>query len=108
MNGSPKLIDALEVIERAVAAAPLAELPALLGAVEQIKVAGWGRMFTGPQNGQGPDVLLTVPEVAAKLKLSEYRTYELCRQGILKSVRLGKSVRVKPSAIAEYLVHEGG
>ena len=51
--------------------------------------------------------LLTIPEVAKRLKVSDYRAYELARQGVLKSFRLGKSVRVKLSAINEYLTQNG-
>ena len=65
------------------------------------------RALMGPGNGQEKDHLLTVPQVAARLKLSPYRTYELCRQGVLKSVRIGRSVRVKPSAVADYLAQQG-
>lgn len=53
------------------------------------------------------DHLLTVPEVAKQLQLSSYRVYELVRQGDLKSVHLGKSVRVTPSAVAVYLAKQG-
>jgi len=66
------------------------------------------RALMSPRNGHGADELLTVPEVAQRLKLSPYRAYELCRQGTLKSVRLGKSVRVKPAAVADYLAKHGG
>jgi excisionase family DNA binding protein len=62
------------------------------------------RALMGQQVGQREDELLTVPEVAKRLKVSNYRAYELVRQGTLKSVRLGKkSVRVRPAALAEYL-----
>ena len=65
------------------------------------------RALMGPQNGQ-EDLLLTIPQVAERLKVSEYRAYELVRQGVLKSVRLGKkSVRVKPAALAEYVAGQG-
>ena len=65
------------------------------------------RALMGTQGEQGKDLVLTVPEVAKRLKLSTYRVYELARQGCLKSVRLGKSVRVRPSAVAEYLAQQG-
>lgn len=65
------------------------------------------RALLGTQHGPNPDHLLTVPQVAARLKVSEYRAYELCRQGLLKSVRLGKSVRVTPSALADYVARHG-
>lgn len=61
----------------------------------------------GVQYGQEKEMVLTVREVAAQLKLSPYRVYELARQGTLKSIRLGKAVRVRPSAVAEYLARQG-
>ncbi|MBI3806768.1 MAG: helix-turn-helix domain-containing protein [Nitrospirae bacterium] len=50
---------------------------------------------------------LRVPEVATQLNISTYRVYELCRQGALQSVKLGKSVRVKPADLAAYLATQG-
>lgn len=94
-------------LEQVVEAVPVADLPALLGALEKIKVIGWGRTMHGPHTGQEEHHLLTIPEVAKRLKVSEYRAYELARQGSLKSVRLGKSVRVKSSAMADYLAQQG-
>jgi excisionase family DNA binding protein len=109
MSLSNGLAQAIQVLEEAVQSVPLTELPALLGKLEKAKALGWGRMLTGPgsQHGQGEDELLTVPEVAKRLKLSTYRIYDLCRQGVLKSVRLGKSVRVKSAAMTEYLTKQG-
>ena len=65
------------------------------------------RALAGSRNGREEDLLLTIPQVAKRLKVSDYRAYELARQGTLKSVRLGKSVRVKPSAIDEYVSQHG-
>jgi excisionase family DNA binding protein len=65
------------------------------------------RALMGTQGEQEKDLVLTVPQVAKRLKLSSYRVYELARRGNLKSVRLGKSVRVRPSAVAEYLAQQG-
>ena len=105
-NGKLDTSSLLAAFEQAMQSVPAADLPALLGELEKIKVIGWARTMHGPENGQADDVL-TVPEVAARLKLSRYRTYELCRQGTLKSIRLGNAVRVKPSALAEYLAQQG-
>lgn len=66
------------------------------------------RALAGSRNEHEEDLLLTIPQVAKRLKVSDYRAYELARQGSLQSVRLGKSVRVKPSAVAEYLAKHGG
>ena len=62
-----------------------------------------------PALSGGPmEDLLTIDQVAARLKLSQYRAYELCRQGELKAIRLGKSVRVKPSDLQAYVAQHGG
>ena len=51
-----------------------------------------------------PDELLTVPDVARVLKVSRPRAYELARQGMLPSVRIGqKQVRVRRRDLTEYL-----
>jgi excisionase family DNA binding protein len=65
------------------------------------------RALTGPRDGHDEDALLTIPQVAKRLKVSEYRAYELARQGTLKSVRLGKSVRVKPADLDDYIARQG-
>lgn len=44
--------------------------------------------------------LLTVDEVAQKLKLSKSMVYLLCQQGKLPTVRFGKSVRIPAEALA--------
>jgi excisionase family DNA binding protein len=75
---------------------------ALLIDLVSIQAILFQRALMGSRDGQEGD-LLTIPQVAKRLKVSEYRAYELARQGALPSVRLGKSVRVKPSALADYL-----
>ncbi|MBH0176776.1 MAG: helix-turn-helix domain-containing protein [Nitrospira sp.] len=47
--------------------------------------------------------LLTMQEVAAKLKISKDKAYELVRQGVLPSVHVGRSVRVKPASLEAYI-----
>src|SRR5262245_61202573 len=53
--------------------------------------------------GSDDSELLTMEEVARKLKISEDKAYELVRQGSLPSVRMGRLVRVKPSSLANYI-----
>lgn len=91
-------------LEQAITETPLAEIPALIGVLATLQAKAQMKMLTGhaPVKPE-PEELLTIPEVAQHLKVSTYRAYELARQGILKSVRLGKSVRVKSSAMAEYV-----
>lgn len=49
-----------------------------------------------------PDqVYLTVPEVAARLRLSRWKVYELIRTRELASFTVGRCRRVPASAVAE-------
>lgn len=66
------------------------------------------RALMGSSDKIGEEDLLTIDQVATRLKLSQYRAYELCRQGELKAIRLGKSVRVKPSDLQAYVAQHGG
>lgn len=45
------------------------------------------------------DELLTVPEAAARLKLSKPRIYELVKAGRLSTVRFGKQIRIRARAL---------
>jgi len=47
--------------------------------------------------------LLTASELASQLGLSRFRLYELCREGMIPHVRLGRSVRFQPKAVSEWL-----
>ncbi|SRR6266571_4663246 len=51
------------------------------------------------------DELLTVPEVAERLKLKSPYVYDLIRQGRLTAVRIGKYVRVSRTAVAAWHSH---
>jgi len=51
--------------------------------------------------------VLTCPDVAALLNVSEARVYELARMRLLPSVRLGRSVRFLETEVLDWLA-EGG
>jgi len=51
--------------------------------------------------------LLTAREVAEILAVPRYRVYELARQGVLPSVRLGFQVRVEEGALREFVARGG-
>ena len=100
---------AVSALEHLLNELPLKNFPDFIGELERVKALAFIRFMservttTNPNNHD----LLTVPEVAKRLSISNYRAYELARQGILESVRLGRSVRVKPSAVADYLSQHG-
>lgn len=56
-----------------------------------------------PSREDAPVQLLTVPEVAQRLKLSKSKVYLLCQQGKIPTLTLGKSVRIPLRELEEWL-----
>lgn len=111
MRGSPlpiPSVDALLVEPAQASTLPPEVAQALLIELAVLQPLLIQRALLAPRHEGREDELLTIPEVARRLKVSDYRAYELARQGVLKSVRLGKSVRVTASAITDYLARQGG
>ncbi len=51
--------------------------------------------------------LLTVPEVAERLKISRSLAYDLCQRGVLPVVRFGgRAVRVSAAALDAYIAEQ--
>lgn len=98
---------AITDLEKAIADAPTMMLPHIIGQLAALQALAHLRLMN-PGRAAIEDVMLTIPEVAKHLKVSCYRAYELARQGILPSIRLGKSVRVRSSAVMEFLAKQGG
>lgn len=99
----------LDELKRNLSTVPIEKLPIFLSALAAMTAEVQLRIMMA---GSAPvacqaETLLTPQEVAVSLKMSTYRVYELCRQGKLPSIHLGKSVRVKLSAVAEYLAKQG-
>ena len=51
--------------------------------------------------------LLTIPEVARVLRVRPARVYELARQGLIPTVRLGRQVRVQEEALHQWIADGG-
>lgn len=101
-------------LETAVARVEVTDCLRLLGELERLKAILWTRMVTvscGTTSNQ-PRVdamLLTLPQVAKRLAISDGRAYELARQGKLPTVKVGKYVRVEPAALDTWIVqHRDG
>lgn len=54
----------------------------------------------GKENENG---LLTIPEVAARLRLSKWSARDLVRRGVLPSIRIGRRIRVRAEALDAWL-----
>ena len=51
--------------------------------------------------------VVTVDELAKMLKIGRNTAYELVRCGAIKSVRIGKNIRIRKEAIIDYLTQNG-
>ena len=82
----------------------------IIAVMEKVKTLAFARLLRATTSsdcsGYGEE-LLTVPEVAKVLKLTEARVYELVRRGKVDAVRIGKAVRISRSTL-ERLIKEGG
>lgn len=51
--------------------------------------------------------LLTAAEAAERLRVSTWRLYDMVREGMIPAVRLGRSVRVDPGALEDFIANGG-
>jgi excisionase family DNA binding protein len=51
--------------------------------------------------------LLTVPEVAQHLQVTNARVYELVREGTVQAVRLGRQIRINPTILQDFIDRGG-
>jgi len=94
-------------LEKSLEIVAIDQLPAILGELERLKLKVWQRVMQ-PHASEGPSApkpgLLTIPQVAARLNIPESRAYELARrQGGLPVIRIGKYLRVDPTALEGWL-----
>ncbi len=45
----------------------------------------------------------TVVEIAGLLQISKSKAYEICRQGLFKTIKVGRSVRISKLSFDEWL-----
>ncbi len=51
----------------------------------------------------GLPLVLSVPELAAILQIGRNSAYELVKSGKIRSIHIGKNIRIPQSALLEYL-----
>ena len=95
-------------LQKAVIDVPTSDIPVLIGELEKLRVTLWariaGEMVSQKNNPIIDESLLSIPQVAERLKIPVARCYELARhQDGLPTIRLGKSLRVSPTELTEWL-----
>ncbi len=108
MDPSPDLVRVLLEPQR-IGGLAAADVPTLLGDLEQVRAALWNRMIGGFRvDTPAPvkdttDEILTVPEVARELRFTRAYIYEAVRRGDVAAVRKGKYVRIRRADLRAWL-----
>ena len=63
---------------------------------------GNSEMRSGQRTGEIP-TLLTVEEVAAQLRIGRNSAYNLVKSGQIKSIKIGRTIRIPKMAVLEYI-----
>lgn len=92
-----------------VGTAPAHELPRLIGELEAAKAVAWARLASmGSPKGEASDRLLSLPETARRLGVTEHQAREMGRRGELPVVHVGeRHVRVSVRALEEWIRRQG-
>ena len=102
MSNGP-LIEALHQIAPLIRGADPSDCPILIGILEQLKAQAWARMVHQQVSNDGDkEDLLDMAQVAKRLNIPECRAYDLARQGMISTVKIGKYVRVSRVSLAKY------
>lgn len=105
---------ALEAVERVLKAASPDALPGFVGALERLKTLALARLLEGDgrrpseERRADPSQLLTVPEVAEKMRCSQWNVYDYIRRGRLPRVMVGRLLRVRAGDLESFLDERGG
>ena len=78
----------------------------LLGLLERLKTLAWVQILGRPldsADGQEPDRLLTIPQVAERLAIPTGHAYELARRDVFPVVRIGKYIRVSQTSLTRWM-----
>jgi excisionase family DNA binding protein len=59
-----------------------------------------------PEKPETPRLLLTARDAAAALAISERKLWELTNGGVIKAVRIGRSVRYARAALEEFIAEQ--
>jgi excisionase family DNA binding protein len=95
-----------EDLARLAAEVDASDLPAIVGVLAQAQALALARLAARTPEDPTPreDRLLTMPEVARRLGVTEHRAREMGRRGDLPTVTVGhRGVRVRASSLDEWI-----
>jgi len=101
-----ELVARLEQLEQKLPRWDRAACLSLVGLLERLKALAWVQIVGSSldhADGQEPDRLLTIPQVAEHLAIPTGHAYDLARRDILPVVRFGKYVRVSEASLTRWI-----
>lgn len=110
MNVREELGSLIVPFLRLIEESPVEEVPRLLGELEWLKAKGYARLLPAKATpSDEPDRMLTMPEVAALLGITEHQAREMGRRGELPVLTVGERfVRVRAGALEEWIRRREG
>lgn len=95
--------DPFAALDAAIVEARADELPAIIAALEAARAKAWARLMT-PVASPPADHMLTMPQVAARLGVTEHQAREMGRRHELPVVTVGERfVRVRAQALDDWI-----
>ena len=102
----------IQQLEQAVATGTPAQNLQLFLELERLRMLAFSRVVKQSQlssehgSSEEPSRLLTIPEVANILQIPCGRCYELSRQGVLPTIKIGKYIRISQAALHAWLTQQ--
>lgn len=102
----------IQKLEQAVATGTAAQSLQWFLELERLRMLALSRVVKQSQptsehfTSEEPSRLLTIPEVANVLQIPCGRCYELSRQGVLPTIKIGKYIRVSQAALHAWLTQQ--
>jgi len=105
-------VTVLPELSKQIEHASMAELPALIGELEQAKALAWSRLSSHvaqplPAPGDSDDQLLNVKQVHEVLNVPVSYVYDLARQHKLPKVKVGKYLRFPRAELLAWARQQG-
>jgi excisionase family DNA binding protein len=112
MSETAELTPIIQKLEQAVATGTPAQNLQLFLELERLRMLVFSQVVKQSQSTsehfspEEPSRLLTIPEVANVLQIPCGRCYELSRQGVLPTIKIGKYIRVSQAALHAWLAQQ--
>ena len=112
MSETAEFTSIIQKLEQAVETGTPAQNLQLFLELERLRMLALSRVVKQSQptsehfTSEEPSRLLTIPEVANVLQIPCGRCYELSRQGVLPTIKIGKYIRISQASLHSWLAQQ--